>query len=189
MGFYVFLFALVIAFTGTMISYNWLKYVIYISTGGEKEAHFIVPENVGSIDETSLIKPIDFLIAKLWKHVPDAEGFEVHYAKTTTESIYVEVANSKGLFYNPDFRFFNQNTLEEIETSSIYGKYENAKVADKILRMHYDIHVGTIGGIIGKIIAFMVSLVVASLPVTGGLLWYKRNYKRKREAVKIDSAT
>lgn len=49
---------------------------------------------------------------------------------------------------------FDQHTLEEIETPSIYGKYENAKVADKILRMNYDIHIGAIGGIAGKIIAF-----------------------------------
>jgi uncharacterized iron-regulated membrane protein len=185
-GFYICSFALVVAFTGSMMSYNWLKYVVYKSTGGEKEARFITPANESkSIVDTETI-PMDFLIVKLLKENPKAEAFELHYPKTEEESIYVEVSNSKGLYYDSDFRFFDQNTLKEIETPSIYGKYENAKVADKILRMNYDIHIGAIGGIVGKIIAFLVSLLVASLPVTGILLWYGRNYKKKKTLDKIE---
>ena len=120
---------------------------------------------------------MDFLIVKLQKELPNAEGLELHYPTTAEESIYVEVSNSKGLYYDADYRFFDQNTLEELETPAIYGKYGNASVADKILRMNYDIHIGAIGGIAGKIIAFLVSLLTASLPVTGILLWYGRNYK------------
>jgi uncharacterized iron-regulated membrane protein len=158
-----------------------MKYVLYKSLGGDKEAAFIIPENIGSANTEDDVKPIDLLIPKLWAASPDAESFELHYPKTEEESIYVEVSNSEGLYYDSDFRFFDQNTLEEIETPGIYGKYENAKVADKILRMNYDIHIGAIGGIAGKIIAFLVSLLTASLPVTGILLWYGRTYKKKNK--------
>ena len=179
-GFYVCSLALVLAFTGSVISYNWLKYVVYKSTGGDKEASFIIPDNQSVAPENDSIKPMDFLIVKLLKESPTAEGFELHYPKTVDESIYVEVSNSKGLFYDSDFRFFDQNTLEELETPGIYGKYEDAKVPDKILRMNYDIHIGAIGGIVGKIIAFLASLLTASLPVTGVLLWYGRKYKKSK---------
>ncbi|SDF55758.1 PepSY-associated TM helix domain-containing protein [Cellulophaga baltica] len=186
-GFYICSLALILAFTGSMMSYNWLKYVVYKSTGGEKEARFIIPENQSEIGERDSEIPMDYLITKLIKENPNAESFELHYPKTADESIYVEVSNSKGIYYDSDFRFFDQNTLEEIETPSIYGKYENAKVADKIQRMNYDIHIGAIGGIAGKIIAFLVSLLTASLPVTGVLLWYGRNYKKKKvlESIKV----
>ena len=186
-GFYICSLALILAFTGSMMTYNWLKYVVYKSTGGEKEAHFIIPENQSEIGERNSKIPMDYLITKLSKENPNAESFELHYPKTADESIYVEVSNSKGIYYDSDFRFFDQNTLEEIETPSIYGKYENAKVADKIQRMNYDIHIGAIGGIAGKIIAFLVSLLTASLPVTGVLLWYGRNYKKKKvlENIKV----
>ena len=40
--------------------------------------------------------------------------------------------------------------------------------------MNYDIHVGAIGGLTGKIIAFIVSLICASLPVTGFLVWWMK---------------
>lgn len=177
-GFYVCSLALILAFTGSMMLYDWLKYVVYKSTGGEKEVHFSIPDNQSKIEERDYEIPMDYLIVKLSKELPNAESFELHYPKTKDESIYVEVSNSKGLYYDSDFRFFDQNTLEEIETPSIYGKYENAKFADKIQRMNYDIHIGAIGGIVGKIIAFLVSLLTASLPVTGVLLWYGRNYKK-----------
>ncbi|WP_396598037.1 PepSY-associated TM helix domain-containing protein [Dokdonia sp. R86516] len=178
-GFYICSLALIIAFTGSMMSYNWLKYVVYKSTGGDKEVQFIIPDNVNSRQDSVGLLPIDNLIVKLLKENPEAEAFELHYPQSTDESIYVEVSNSKGLYYDADFRFFDQHTLEELTTPSIYGTYKNASVADKIQRMNYDIHIGAIGGIAGKIIAFLISLLTATLPITGVLLWYGRTYKKK----------
>ncbi|WP_417874199.1 PepSY-associated TM helix domain-containing protein [Xanthomarina gelatinilytica] len=178
-GFYVCSLALILAFTGSVISYNWLKYVVYKSTGGDKVPAFIIPENKSKVAMDEGIIPMDTLIVKLLKESPDAESFELHYPKTDEESIYVEVSNSKGLYYDSDYRFFDQNTLEELETPAIYGKYKDAKFADKILRMNYDIHIGAIGGIAGKILAFLISLLTATLPVTGVLMWYGRRYKKK----------
>ncbi|SMG37782.1 PepSY-associated TM helix domain-containing protein [Arenibacter troitsensis] len=180
-GFYICSLALILAFTGSVMSYNWMKYVLYKSLGGDKEAAFIIPENIGTPNQDEDVLPIDLLIPKLQAASPNAESFELHYPTGPEASIYVEVSNSSGLYYDSDFRFFDQHTLEEIETPGIYGKYENAKVADKILRMNYDIHIGAIGGIAGKIIAFLVSLLTASLPVTGILLWYGRTYKKKHK--------
>jgi uncharacterized iron-regulated membrane protein len=180
-GFYICSLALVLAFTGSVMSYNWLKYVVYISTGGDKVPAFIIPENTSGVTLNNAdILPIDQLMMKLRKESPEAENFELHYPKTDSSSVYVEVSNSNDLFYDSDFRFFDQNTLEEIETPAIFGKYVDAKVPDKILRMNYDIHIGAIGGIVGKIIAFIISLLTASLPVTGVLLWYGRHYKKTK---------
>jgi uncharacterized iron-regulated membrane protein len=187
-GFYVCSLALIIAFTGSMMSYDWLQYVVYKSAGGEKNPTFLIPENQSeNLVNITDVLPIDFLLTKLEKENPNAESFEIHYPHSNSDAIYVEVGNSKGLHYDADFLFFDQNTLNEIQSETIYGKYENTKVADKILRMNYDIHIGAIGGIVGKIIAFLVSLLVASLPVTGILLWYGRNYKKKKslDSIKV----
>jgi uncharacterized iron-regulated membrane protein len=179
-GFYIYSLAFIIAFTGSIMSYDWLKYVVYKSTGGERTEVFKVPENRDSIAIASKTKPIDSLIPRLQKENPNADGFELHYPESDKQSIYVEVSKSKGLFYDSDFRFFDQNSLKEIETEAIYGKYEDATIPDKILRMNYDIHIGAIGGIVGKIIAFLISLLTATLPVTGILLWYGRKYKKNK---------
>ena len=180
-GFYMCSLGLVLAFTGSVISYNWLRYGIYKAANGQKEVEFFIPKNKSQLVKKDSIIPIDQLMLRLLKEAPEAESIELHYPTTQTESIYVEVSNSKGVFYDSDFRFFDQNTLEELETPGIYGKYEDAKFADKIIRMNYDIHIGAIGGIAGKIIAFLSSLLIASLPVTGVLLWYGRNYKKNKK--------
>jgi uncharacterized iron-regulated membrane protein len=181
-GFYICSLALILAFTGTIMSYAWLQYAVYKSVGGDKVAAFIIPENIsGEFKQDGDTVPMDFLVAKLQKELPHAQNIELHYPESETSSIYIEISNTDGIYYDSDFRFFDQNTLEEIETPGIYGSYKDAKVADKILRMNYDIHVGAIGGLPGKIIAFLVSLLTATLPVTGVLLWYGRKYKKEKE--------
>lgn len=180
-GFYICSLALILAFTGTIISYNWMKYVVYKAAGGEKVPQFIIPENESkTVNLDSETLAIDNLIVKLKNELPNAVSYELHYPQNDSSSVYVEVSNSKGVFYDTDFRFYDQNTLEELETPGVYGKYSDTKVAEKILRMNYDIHIGAIGGLPGKIIAFLVSLLTATLPVTGFLLWYGRKYKKEK---------
>ncbi len=180
-GFYVCSLALILAFTGLMMSYNWFQKTVYLTLGGDKNPTFLIPENVSKhTTDTISNLPIDILLEKLKKEKRNAKSFEIHYPYTKSQAIYVEVSNSKGLYYDSDFLFFDQNTLKAIPSETIYGEYKNTKIADKILRMNYDIHIGAIGGIIGKIIAFLISLLTASLPVTGILLWYGRHYKKKK---------
>ncbi len=180
-GFYICSLALILAFTGVIMSYNWMKYIVYKTGGGDKVPAFIIPKNESKIgdklDNETLT--IDGLIVKLKTELPHAESYELHYPETDSSSIYVEVSYTEDIFYDTDFRFYDQITLKELETPGVYGKYSEAKVAEKILRMNYDIHIGAIGGLPGKIIAFLVSLLTATLPVTGILLWYGRKYKKQ----------
>ncbi len=181
-GFYVAVFALVLAFSGLIMAFDWIYFVTYKSWGGDKAPQFIIPDNTALTDlneSKDAIRPIDKLLPLLALKHPDYKSFEVHYPASDSSSIYVEVSYQKGVYYSSDYLFYDQNTLEEIETPGIYGEYKNATLADKVIRMNYDIHVGAIGGIFGKILAFIISLVTASLPVTGFLLWWGRRYKKR----------
>ena len=184
MGFYASVFALVLAFSGLIMAFNWIYFVTYKSWGGEKAPQFIIPDNISVVDfdeSEGVIKPIDKLLPVLLRKYPDYKSFEVHYPASDSSSIYVEISNQEGVHYSSDYRFFDQHTLEEIDTPGIYGKYKDAKPADKMIRMNYDIHVGAIGGIFGKILAFVISLITASLPVTGFLLWWGRKNKKNNK--------
>jgi uncharacterized iron-regulated membrane protein len=178
-GFYVYSLAFVLAFTGLVMAYDWFYFLTYKAVGGDKVPGFVIPDGSRLDDSANALatRPIDHLLAKLRKENPSAESFEIHYPHTDSSGIYVEVSNSEGIYYDSDFRFFDQNTLEEISSPSIYGKYKDAGFADKVLRMNYDTHIGAIGGITGKVIAFFVSLIIATLPVTGILLWFGRRKK------------
>jgi uncharacterized iron-regulated membrane protein len=82
-----------------------------------------------------------------------------------------------------DYRYFDQYTLEEIDVDQIYGRLDKASIADKMFRMNYDIHTGAIIGLPGKFLAFFASLIAASLPVTGFLIWWGRSKKNREEAL------
>ncbi|MFC3561839.1 PepSY domain-containing protein [Pedobacter jamesrossensis] len=49
--------------------------------------------------------------------------------------------------------------------------------------MNYDIHVGSILGLTGKIMAFFASFIAASLPITGFIIWWGKKKKKKNAAV------
>lgn len=180
-GFYISSLGLLFAFTGCVMAFNWFYFIAYVTTGGDKAPQFIIPQNINTIAivDSNKNPAYDRLIPLLYDTYKDAQSFELHYPENDSTSVLVEVSNSKGMYYDMDYLFFDQSTLEEIETTSIYGKYRDARFADKVIRMNYDIHIGAIGGLAGKIIAFFASLICASLPVTGMLLWYGRTYKKK----------
>jgi uncharacterized iron-regulated membrane protein len=50
--------------------------------------------------------------------------------------------------------------------------------------MYYDIHIGKILGLPGQLLAFFACLVIASLPITGFLIWYGR--KKKIQINKVE---
>jgi uncharacterized iron-regulated membrane protein len=88
-----------------------------------------------------------------------------------------------GTYYKTNIYNFDQYSLKPVKSAGPYsGRYADAGVADKLRRMNYDIHVGAILGIPGKVIAFFLAMVSASLPITGFYIWWgKRN---KKPAVK-----
>lgn len=176
-GFYTSVFAIILTFTGCVMAFGWFYYITYIATGGDKNPRFVNPKNEKVFTQVAQKNLVDGLIPNLKKEYKNARSFELHFPENDTTSILVEVSNSDELHYDMDYLFFDQNTLKELEPNSIYSKYKNANFADKVIRMNYDIHIGAIGGITGKIIAFIASLLCASLPITGFLLWWGRKFK------------
>ncbi len=184
-GFYSSILALTIVLTGLIMAFPTVKDAIYYGLGGEKQATFLIPEG-STLNKDLAVKPIDNLLPQLEKLFPEARDFEIHYPHSDSSAIYVEVSNTDGVFYNSGFLYFDQNTLTEIPSTTFYGKYNEAKLPDKLLRMNYDTHIGAIFGLPGKILVFLISLTVASLPVTGILMWYGRNFKKKKRNKKVE---
>ncbi len=102
----------------------------------------------------------------------------MHPPETDSSSIAANANLDEGTYWKTDYRYFDQYTLKEKKVAHIFGKLEDAKTADKLMRMNYDIHTGAILGLPGKIFAFLISLLIASLPVTGFMIWYGRRNKK-----------
>lgn len=103
-------------------------------------------------------------------------------------TIYVTVYPSADKFYDIRSYTFDQFTLKQIPGRAVFDEpYAKADFGDKLRRMNYDIHVGSILGLPGKVLAFFVSLIGASLPITGFIIWWGKRPKKKKKDPKAKS--
>ncbi|WP_025761399.1 PepSY-associated TM helix domain-containing protein [Dyadobacter tibetensis] len=187
LGFYSLLFVLAIALTGMVYGLEWYSKGLYwVTTGGQH-----LPAREKAQSDTSQIGQLYSraqAMDKAWgtvirKH-PEAMGFYYSFPDTRrpASTINMTVYPSKGQFYNSQSYTFDQHTLQELPKNEIYGTpFGQAEFGAKLRRMNYDIHIGSILGFPGKVLAFLVTLIGASLPVTGFIIWWNRKGFGKRK--------
>lgn len=185
LGFYVMIFLLLISLTGLVYGYKWYSKSLYwVTSGGKPMKNF----SRALSDSTSTLifqqANIDQLYSKIIA-TDKAEGMFISIPDKAADAIGFTVYLKAGRLYKSNSYTFDQFTLKPVSDGSPFsGRYEDASVADKLRRMNYDLHVGAIFGIPSKIIAFLASLIAASLPVTGFIIWYGKKFKKKKKGKK-----
>lgn len=176
LGFYMTWVALFIALTGLVWGFQWFaKSVYWVTSGGKTQVEYYEPLSEKNRQLLAGVSVED----KVWEitkaNYPNAETIEIHYVEDDSVAIGAGANPDKSTYWKADYRYYDQYTLEEIPVTHMYGRLANTSVADKIARMNYDIHVGAILGLPGKILAFCASLIAVSLPITGFLIWRGRH--------------
>ncbi len=179
LGFYTCIFALIIAVTGLNWSFQWFSHLYYgIISGGQKIIiHYKPPP-----DESPPTPHADSI---LWEKVLsiypiNKKGvFIFDYPSDNDHNFRIGYNPDTKNYYRREFKFYNSSEIQEIQNmNSLYSiSYEKSSYAQKLYRMNYDIHIGSIAGITGKIIVFLISLILASLPVTGCIIWWKKGFR------------
>jgi uncharacterized iron-regulated membrane protein len=179
LGFYMTWVAIFLAITGLVWGFQWFANSLYAAAGGNKS--LVYSEPISSV--TASVHPgkpaIDIVWEKMKAMYPTAEAIEVHPPASDSSPVAANANPDRATYNKIDYRYFDQYTFEELDVDHIYGRYSDASVADKIMRMNYDVHTGAILGIVGKVLAFFGSLIAASLPITGVVIWVGRKKKRK----------
>ncbi len=179
-GFYTLLFSFLFSITGLVWVLPGFAVFYHQSLGGEKSMIYTDAVSVRSEEKEAIANPMDVLYQYYTKEKAQYNSLEIHPPETDSSSILVVTNPSSGTYWKSNYVFYNQYNLEELEVDHIWSKYQDANFADKVLRLNYDIHTGTALGITGKIIAFLLSLFIASLPITGLLIWYGKKRKTKK---------
>ncbi len=180
LGFYAAIFLLIVSLTGLVFSYNWYSNGLYwLTSGGRSLPEFRRPLS----DTTSLAKfqptGLDKVYNKVIAEEKEQKGMFINLPAKPADAISFTVYLKAGSFYKTNSYDYDQYTLKMLPNNSPFaGKYADADAADKLRRMNYDLHVGGIFGIPTKIIAFLASLISASLPITGFIIWYGKKFKK-----------
>jgi len=177
LGFYMTWVAIILAVTGLVWGFQWFARGYYHIAGGEKEIIYAEPVSDAANKINHDAPAIDVVWHKMRAGYPAAEVIEVHVPESDTAAIAANANPDSDTYWKTDYVFFDQYTLEELPAKSIYGRFKDACAADKLMRMNYDVHTGAVIGIAGKILMFFASLIAASLPVTGFIIWWGRRKK------------
>ncbi|MGR3812109.1 PepSY-associated TM helix domain-containing protein [Jiulongibacter sp. NS-SX5] len=179
-GFYASWLLLVLAVTGIVFGIQWFREAYYGAIGGEKSVMYAEPLSAikGKPQDYKTTNAMDEIWHRVLEEEPEAISIEVHVPESDSSSLAVNTNTLSDKYWTLNYRYFDQYTLEELEVDHVYGKLEDATAADKLMRMNYDIHIGAIWGFPGKILAFLLSLTAASLPITGFLIWWGRKKKK-----------
>lgn len=175
-GFYIASIAIIIAFTGMVWAFTWFQAIVYVA-GSQS----ITPPEV--VHKTSVISDGNRYAAldkacKITKDMyKDADAFSIgkpaDTAKTAPIDVYVQQYPGKYYVYHQ--LQFDQYTGKLLHVKN----HKERNFGEKLITANYDIHVGAILGIPGKIIAFIASFVCMLLPLSGFLIWYGRTFKKK----------
>jgi uncharacterized iron-regulated membrane protein len=172
-GFYSLIPALIISLTGMVFSFKWFMAVVYVAAAGTTAQPPQV--NMRSVDSARVAAhPMDIAYQEALRQLPAARRILVIPAAGKAGVIYTMGYKGGETYYGSDVLQFDQYS------GALLHRRNNAEKnrGERLIEMNYDIHVGAIGGMTGKIIAFIVSLICASLPVTGFIIWYGKGRPR-----------
>lgn len=177
-GFYTAIFLFAFAFTGLAWSFEWFNDSIFTLTNSDKKP----PEPPLSMVAEGA-KPISFdqAFAVAQAKMPQAEFYTINSPKEADAAITVN--------------FMPQNAIHERANGQLYldqysGKilgqllFEDKNLGQRVRSTFYPVHVGSIGGLPGRIIAFISCVAGFTFPITGVILWLNRLSKNRKKKQK-----
>ena len=177
-GFYAMSIALIISLTGMVWALDWFQKTVYVvATQSVTPPTYVATKSNGTAIKS--ISPLDIAFDHACSLFKEKDRIGVSLPGSKDGYYSIVGYRGKETYYNYDELRYDQYSGE-----LLYRRNYGARTrGEQLTGMNYDIHVGAILGLPGKIMAFIGSLVAASLPVTGTLIWIGRKRKKKYLAV------
>ncbi len=182
LGFYASIVALIISITGLYYAFFVVQAAIYFvfSGGSTKLPNFDHIQTKAPI-ELRTTSTMDKIAAKVEQVFPDASTYTIdlghpHLDDHEHQNFSIFVKELGHSYHINHSLIFDENSGELLHTHA----HKDKNLGEKAIAANYDIHVGSIFGLPTKILAFFASLICASLPITGFMIWYGRRKKAKK---------
>ncbi|KOS07384.1 hypothetical protein AM493_16045 [Flavobacterium akiainvivens] len=179
-GFYISSIAIIVAFTGMVWAFTWFQAIVYVA-GSQSITPPEVVKKESVISNGDKNQAFDTAAATTWKKYPSADAISVGMPEDKKGAIQAYVQQYRGKYF-----VYHQLQFDKYTGKLLHVRDHSEKnFGEKLITANYDIHVGAILGIPGKIIAFIVSFTCAMLPITGFLIWRGRTKKDKKAATPL----
>ncbi|WP_308992728.1 PepSY-associated TM helix domain-containing protein [Mariniflexile litorale] len=177
-GFYACWILLISVITGLIMSFDWIKKPTLSAFGGYPE---LVGQTPPSPDfhEKEDFKSLQYMYNQFEETYP--KGY-----KLTLMALPSDTITSQAILVDTDDRFlhlYGDNQILDRYTGKQLRNPLTAKFEKNqdILDASLDIHMGSVGGLPTQILAFIIGLFGASMPVTGFYIWWNRTKKSKHK--------
>lgn len=197
-GFYTLFPAIIIALTGMVFAFKWFSALVYVAASGttapppqanvrsvKPAGHLalspyaadslVVAGNTGNLGSLAAVSPLDKAFFQAQEQLPNTRRLGISPAVGAEGVIYVYGYKDGETYYG-----FDVLQLDQYSGKLLHRRNNSEKNrGERLIEMNYDIHVGAIAGLTGKIIAFIASLICASLPITGFIIWRGKRRRPK----------
>lgn len=179
LGFYMSWILILLALTGLFMAYEWMeKSVYWLASGGEQQVKQVRLNS--NADNKGTQSNVEEKIVSIISEYNNVDNYLLNFAMDSAGIYQLTVNPRNGYWYNRNDVYAIDQYSGEIIKTDLWADKNNG---DKIQAANLNIHIGAILGIPGKIIAFLASLVSASLPITGFLIWRGRRSKKSGRRV------
>lgn len=176
LGFYASIFLITIALTGTYFAFKGVKTAV----------SFVTQSKLSEGKKLTSLKPlvIDTLPVRYNKMYQDVAkkypgASSINFSIRKSGELRLRMMYPYQWARRQNTFFFDQATGQLLRTKL----YQNNNAADLVEATNYDLHTGRLFGIFGKILWSILSLISASLPITGFIIWWKKRKKKPSKSL------
>lgn len=171
--------AIILAFTGMVWAFTWFQAIVYVAGSQSITPPVPLAEKsvvIQSDKDAAFDKAYHFTKARYKEADAFSIGKPADTAKTGVIDVYIQ--QYPGKYYVYHSAQFDQYTGKFLKEKL----HKDRNFGEKLITANYDIHVGAILGIPGKILVFIASFICMLLPISGFLIWWGRTNKKKAPA-------
>nr|WKN39790.1 PepSY-associated TM helix domain-containing protein [Tunicatimonas sp. TK19036] len=174
LGFYATWISIFSVITGLFWGFEIVDNTLRATTG-ENEMQYDIPasDTLNLQTATDQFVLMDSLVKEYRERYP-SKFIRISNPHKKTDPINVVVIEPNLITYNTNHYYFNRYTGEPISGNFEYGLHAEASLFHTLHGLVYDIHFGTILGFPGRLLVFFASLIAASLPITGLLIYLNK---------------
>ncbi|PIQ20133.1 MAG: hypothetical protein COW65_16745 [Cytophagales bacterium CG18_big_fil_WC_8_21_14_2_50_42_9] len=177
-GFYTAVFLFAFAFTGLAWSFEWFNDGIYKLTNSEKTP---LELPLSQVRENAPAISFDQALAVAQNKAPRAEFYSLSSPQEPDAAITVNFMPEDAVHERANAQLYLDQYSGEVLGQSLF---EDKNLGQRVRSTFYPVHVGSIAGLPGRIIAFISCVAGFTFPITGIILWLNRLKKNRKKKQK-----